>query len=70
MVLEPEVFNYIPDDDDMPFEQAPLRNMAEDGKLNAYHHYGFWRPMDMLKDKQDLNALWKSGKAPWKIWKD
>ena len=70
MVLEPEVFNYIPDDDTMPFEQAPLRNLAQDGKLNAYHHRGFWRPMDMLKDKQDLNVLWTSGNAPWKIWKD
>lgn len=70
MVLEPEVFDYIPDDDTMPFEQAPLRNMAEDGKLNAYHHRGFWRPMDMLKDKIDLNDMWATGKAPWKIWKD
>ena len=70
MVLEPEVFDYIPEDDTMPFEQAPLRNMAEDGKLNAYHHRGFWRPMDMLKDKIDLNDMWATGKAPWKIWKD
>lgn len=70
MVCQPEVFDYIPDDDTMPFEQAPLKNLAKDGQLNAYHHYGFWRPMDMLKDKQDLNQMWAENKAPWKIWKD
>ena len=70
MVLQPEVFDYIPDDDTMPFEQAPLKNLAKDGQLNAYHHKGFWRPMDMLKDKIDLNEMWAKDAAPWKIWKD
>ncbi|MBR1945415.1 MAG: glucose-1-phosphate cytidylyltransferase [Alphaproteobacteria bacterium] len=70
MVLEPDVFDYIPDDDSMPFEKEPLQNLAEDGQLNAYHHRKFWRPMDMMKDKKDLNALWDQGAAPWKIWKD
>ena len=70
MVLEPEVFDYIPDDDSMPFEQEPLQNLAKAGQLNAYYHRKFWRPMDMLKDKQDLNALWNQGNAPWKMWKD
>ena len=68
MVLEPEVFNYIPNDDTMPFEQAPLQNLAEDGQLNAYRHSGFWRPMDMLKDKIELTKLWESGNAPWAKW--
>ena len=62
------MFDYIPDDDAMPFEQAPLKNLAKDGQLNAYHHKGFWRPMDMLKDKQDLNELWAKNEAPWKVW--
>lgn len=69
MVMEPEVFNYITNDDTMPFEQRPLQKLAEDGQLNAYRHGGFWRPMDMLKDKQDLDKLWSSGGAPWKLWK-
>ena len=67
-VCQPEVFDYIPDDDAMPFEQAPLKNLAKDGQLNAYRHNGFWRPMDMLKDKIDLNDMWAKGNAPWKIW--
>ena len=68
-VLEPKVFDYIPDGDTSVFEQEPLRNLARDGELAAYKHRGFWRPMDMLKDKQDLNRLWDSGSAPWKVWK-
>lgn len=68
MVLQPEVFDYIPDDDTMPFEQTPLKNLARAGQLNAYHHKGFWRPMDMLKDKIDLNDMWAKNEAPWKIW--
>lgn len=67
-VCNPEVFDYIPDDDAMPFEQAPLKNLAKDGQLNAYHHKGFWRPMDMLKDKIDLNEMWAKNEAPWKVW--
>ena len=70
MVCQPEVFNYIPEDDSMPFEQVPLRTLAKEGQLNSYRHEGFWRPMDMLKDKQDLNKLWAEHNAPWKIWKD
>ncbi len=69
-VCQPEVFDYIPDDDKMPFEQVPLQNLAHAGQLNAYHHTGFWRPMDMLKDKIDLNDMWADNAAPWKIWND
>lgn len=69
-VCQPEVFDYIPNDDTIPFEQDPLKNLAANGELNAYNHTGFWRPMDMLKDKNDLEALWSTGNAPWKIWKD
>ncbi|WP_420316815.1 glucose-1-phosphate cytidylyltransferase [Ekhidna sp.] len=68
-VCEPEVFDYIKgDDNDVIFERAPLEGLAKDGKMNSYQHRGFWKPMDILKDNKDLNAMWDSGKAPWKIW--
>lgn len=67
-VCEPEVFNYIENSDNIIFERAPLEGLARDGKMNSYPHYGFWKPMDILKDNKDLNAMWESGKAPWKIW--
>lgn len=68
-VCENEVFNYIKENDDsVVFEKEPLENLAHDGKLNAYKHKGFWRPMDMLKDKNNLNEMWHNGRAPWKVW--
>lgn len=66
-VLEPEVINYI-EDDSMPWEQKPLELLAKDGQLRAFHHKGFWHPMDTLRDKRYLDDLWSSGKAPWKLW--
>ena len=69
MVLEPEVFDYIPDGDDAIFERAPLENLAKDGQLCAYKHTGFWQPMDTLREKIMLDTLWASGEAPWKVWK-
>ncbi len=69
-VCEPKIFDYIPDGDDVIWEQKPLRDLAADGQLNAYKHRGFWRPMDMLKDKEDLNKIWASGNAPWKVWEE
>lgn len=68
-VCENEVFNYIKENDDsVVFEKEPLENLAHDRKLNAYKHKGFWRPMDMLKDKNNLNEMWHNGRAPWKVW--
>ncbi len=68
-VCEPEVFDYIPaNDDTIAFEKTPLENLARDGKMKAYKHHGFWKPMDMLRDNKELNAMWETGKAPWKIW--
>ena len=67
-VCEPEVFDYIPKNDSIIFEQAPLENLAKDKQLNAFKHSGFWRPMDTLKDKNELTELWTSGNAPWAIW--
>ena len=66
-VLEPEIFNYIKGDDTM-WEREPLENLAKDGQLVAYKHYGFWKPMDTLRDKRELEELWNSGKPPWKVW--
>ena len=66
-VCEDGVFDYIKDDDTI-FEKEPLENMSKDGKLNSYRHYGFWRPMDTLRDKNQLSELWNQNKAPWKLW--
>ena len=66
-VCEDGVFDYIEDDDTI-FEKEPLENMSKDGKLNSYRHYGFWRPMDTLRDKNQLSELWNRNKAPWKLW--
>ena len=66
-VLQPEVFNYI-DGDNTTFENEPLETLAADDNLCAYRHYGFWRPMDTLRDKTDLEEAWHCGNAEWKIW--
>ena len=67
-VCEPEIFNYLTEDEECIFEQEPLKNLATDGKMSAYKHDGFWQPMDTLRDNQKLNQMWKAGKAPWKVW--
>lgn len=66
-VLEPEVFDYIEGDETI-FEKGPLEKLASEGELSAYPHNGFWKPMDKLYDKKELEKLWESGSAPWKIW--
>lgn len=66
-VLEPGVFDYISDDSTI-WEQEPMHNLATDGMLSAFRHYGFWQPMDTLRDKSYLEEIWNSGKAPWKVW--
>jgi glucose-1-phosphate cytidylyltransferase len=66
-VLEPAVIDYIKDDSTV-WEQEPLQKLAQDGMLSAYRHYGFWHPMDTLRDKNVLVDLWQSDKAPWKVW--
>ncbi len=67
-VCEPEVFNYINEGDATIFEQAPLQKLAENGELHSYKHHGFWKCMDTLKDKIDLDEMLKSGNAKWKSW--
>lgn len=69
-VFEPDIFDYIPEKDDVVFEQSPLENLAKDNELLTYKHHGFWKPMDTLKDKIDLNNLWDEKQANWKIWNE
>jgi len=67
-VCEPEVLDYISDDDDVVFEQEPLRSIAQNGQIYTYKHEGFWMPMDTLRDKMKLNEMCDSGIAPWMVW--
>lgn len=69
MVLEPEVFRYI-EDDKTVFEKEPLERLAKNGQLSAYKHDGFWKCMDTLRDKNQLEEMWEKGEAPWKVWED
>lgn len=66
-VLSPDVIDYI-DGDETIWERDPVERLARDGQLMGYRHYGFWSCMDTLKEKNYLEELWSSGKAPWKIW--
>jgi len=66
-VLSPKVIEYI-SDDSTTWEHEPLERLAQEGKLAAYRHHGFWQPMDTLRDKVYLEQLWQTGKAPWRVW--
>jgi glucose-1-phosphate cytidylyltransferase len=66
-VLSPKVLDYLKDDTTI-WEREPLESLAKAGQLVAYPHLDFWQPMDTLRDKNHLEELWASGKAPWKIW--
>lgn len=68
-VCEPEVFSYLTPSADCVLEQAPLRQMVDEGKCGVYDHNGFWYCMDTYKQYQDLNDRWKRGEAPWAVWK-
>lgn len=65
-VFEPGIFDYLAGDETI-LERSPLERIAADQQLMAFRHEGFWHPMDTLRDKQLLEALWASGKAPWQI---
>lgn len=68
-VLKPEVFTYLEGDmNEMMWEDEPLEKLTHDGQLTAYRHKGFWKPMDALRDKIELESLWQSNQAKWKIW--
>jgi glucose-1-phosphate cytidylyltransferase len=66
-VLSPQVIDYITDDI-TTWEREPMERLAAEGQLAAFHHQGFWQPMDTLRDKIHLEELWQSGKSPWKVW--
>lgn len=66
-VLEPQVIDYIKDDS-TTWEREPLENLTKESQLFAYKHEGFWKPMDTLRDKIELEKLWSTKEAPWKIW--
>ena len=67
-VCEPEVLNYIEGDSTI-FEREPLEKLAQEKQVFTYKHYGFWKPMDTLRDKKELNLMWETDKAKWKVWK-
>ena len=66
-VLSPRCVSRI-DGDATSWEQEPLTGLARDGQLMAFNHDGFWQPMDTLREKNLLEELWQSGRAPWKCW--
>jgi glucose-1-phosphate cytidylyltransferase len=67
-VLEPEVFGYIKKGDATVWERDPLEQLAKKGQVHAHRHRGFWKPMDTLRDKLELEKLWHAQQAPWKVW--
>jgi glucose-1-phosphate cytidylyltransferase len=66
-VLSPKALEAITDDSQM-FEREPIEALVSRREVHAFPHHGFWQPMDTLRDKQYLEGLWNSGKAPWKVW--
>jgi len=68
-VLQPKIFDYLRGDmDQVQWEKRPLTDIAKDKQLAAYKHHGFWKPMDAMRDRIELENLWNSGNAKWKIW--
>lgn len=67
-VCKSKVFDYLTEDNNLIFEQEPLQNLAKDGELFTFKHYGFWKPMDTLRDKHSLQKMWELNIAPWKVW--
>ncbi|HUC79675.1 MAG TPA: glucose-1-phosphate cytidylyltransferase [Flavisolibacter sp.] len=66
-VCEPEVFKYINDDTTI-WEREPMESLARDNQMNAFKHDGYWKPMDTLRDKHELESEWNNGTAKWKLW--
>jgi glucose-1-phosphate cytidylyltransferase len=66
-VLSPKVLGYIKDDRSI-WEREPMERLAKERQLAAFEHPGFWQPMDTLRDKRQLEELWRTGRAPWKTW--
>jgi glucose-1-phosphate cytidylyltransferase len=70
MVCSRRIFDFIPDDPKLMFEQAPMKSMTEAGELGAFKHDGFWQPMDTYHEFTLLNDAWATGRAPWQVWND
>ncbi len=68
MVFEPQIFDYL-EGDETVFEKEPLKKLAHEDELRAFLHRGFWKCMDTQREKEQLEKLWASGNAPWKVWK-
>lgn len=68
MVMDSRIFDYLTDDTTV-FEKEPMQRLAKEGQLMSFYHDGFWQCMDTQREMQKLEALWQSGKAPWKVWK-
>jgi glucose-1-phosphate cytidylyltransferase len=66
-VCSPRLFDYLPDDEGLVFEQDPVRRLVREGQMCVYRHEGFWQPMDTQRDHNLLNQMWSSGKAPWRV---
>ena len=69
MVFQPKIFDYI-DGDNTSFENDTMEKLVEEQQLAGYVHKGYWQCMDTLREKQQIEKLWDSGKAPWKLWED
>jgi glucose-1-phosphate cytidylyltransferase len=68
-VLKPEIFSYLPEDaDDYMWEEYPLEKLSNEAELMAYKHHGFWKCMDAMRDKDELEHMWVSGQPKWKLW--
>ncbi len=67
-VLEPQVLDLLTDGDATVWERGPLETLVREKQLSAFRHRGFWRPMDTMRDKLELESLWGKGSAPWKTW--
>jgi glucose-1-phosphate cytidylyltransferase len=68
-VLEPGIFKFLEENmDEIQWEKGPLGEIAADNQLAAYKHYGFWKCMDALRDRVELEEMWNTGKAHWKTW--
>ncbi|MEP3427994.1 MAG: glucose-1-phosphate cytidylyltransferase [Hyphomicrobiales bacterium] len=66
-VLSSQILDYIEEDTDI-WEREPLESLTKEGQLHAYHHEGFWQPMDTMRERDMLQQMWDSGNAPWKVW--
>jgi glucose-1-phosphate cytidylyltransferase len=68
MACDYKLFDYLPDDPSVMLERQPMDRLVQAGQLHAYHHNGFWQPMDTYQEMQHLDELWQTDRAPWKVW--